>query len=581
MNMKRKLLFLFAVLLTAVTCAWADGIVCSINDIGSVICTDGSIYKTLSQAESASKTPVAMIAYIKDGKALAIALRPIEEEGGFYGRWTVPFTYNTSGEYNEGKTAKQWAEEWNTTTPVENATWRLPSSYDWVNMIVGCGGEPYNYDDIYEDEWGQWCSPIKCFGNIHSMLQALSPEIGICTYEDLVSGDWAKPYGTESASYWTTTTSAIAPGVPYTVSFANDNINSYTVGPWFVDWSAYIRPCLAFVAIDPNPVTDIALDKTSANLTVGGLVKLTATITPEDASDKRVTWTTKDPYVKFYADEGCTIPTGGLTDQLSIFVQGTAAGTATVTVTSYADETKSASCEVTVNNVPLALSDAEDNTETIKLCNGMIFDVTLNRTLKAGGWNTFSVPFTVSHEEMLKVFGENAKVKMLRSSSYSDGKLSLFFTDGWILSAGLAYLVKVENDVVNPTFTNATISDYIYPGEPDNPWSCVDFLPVINPVTLTPGAKTDLFVVFGNKLTYPVGGSTIKGFRAYFHLKGAAVEAQEFVMEFDDDEATAIGSINTELSEGGKACYDISGRRVADTSRKGLYIVNGKKVVTK
>lgn len=518
-----------------------------------------------------------MIAYVNEGTGLAIALHPIERDGGFYGTWTVPFTYDTSGEYNEGKTAKQWAEEWNTTTPVENATWRLPSAYDWENMIVACGGEPYPYKEIYVDEWGGIVCPIKSFGNINTMLQALAPEISITTYENLVSGDWESSIGVGSdCIYWTSSPSHIYPEMPYSIGFTNwgGEESCYDMSPSLVNWSHHIRPCLAFDAIDPAPVTGIALDKTSATLTVGGVVQLTATITPEDASDKRVVWSAENNKVLFFADPGCTVKTGGLTDLLTVYVKGETAGPENVTVTSYSYPTLSASCEITVNNVPLALSDAEDNTEILKLCNGMTFDVTLERKLKAGGWNTFSVPFTVYHDQMLEVFGENAKVKMLRWSELVDGNLALNFTDAWILTAGIPYLVKVEADVVNPVFENVVISTAEIPTE--TPYA--DFIPVINPLELSLGPKTDLFVYFGNKLTYPVGGSTIRGFHAYFHVKGEAAGAQEFLMEFDD-EPTAIGSINADLSEGEKACYDISGRRVANTNQKGLYIVNGKKVI--
>jgi len=45
-------------------------------------------------------------------------------------------------------------------------------------------------------------------------------------------------------------------------------------------------------------------------------------------------------------------------------------------------------------------------------------------------------------------------------------------------------------------------------------------------------------------------------------------------------EETGIGCLTTTLSEGEKACYDLQGRRVLQPT-KGLYIVNGRKVVIK
>ena len=43
----------------------------------------------------------------------------------------------------------------------------------------------------------------------------------------------------------------------------------------------------------------------------------------------------------------------------------------------------------------LALNDVDDNAATLEEWNGYEADVTLTRTLKAGSWNTFAVPFGV------------------------------------------------------------------------------------------------------------------------------------------------------------------------------------------
>ena len=55
----------------------AQSITCSADDLGKVICTDGSIYATVSAATTAGKTAAAMIAYVDEtnlnGLALALA----------------------------------------------------------------------------------------------------------------------------------------------------------------------------------------------------------------------------------------------------------------------------------------------------------------------------------------------------------------------------------------------------------------------------------------------------------------------------------------------------------------------------
>ena len=80
-------------------------------------------------------------------------------------------------------------------------------------------------------------------------------------------------------------------------------------------------------------VTGVTLDKTSTTLEVGGTDKLTATITPSNATDKGLIWSSSDESV-------ATVDQNGV-------VTGVSEGTATITVTT-ADGNKTAACTVTV-----------------------------------------------------------------------------------------------------------------------------------------------------------------------------------------------------------------------------------------
>lgn len=81
------------------------------------------------------------------------------------------------------------------------------------------------------------------------------------------------------------------------------------------------------------PVTGVALNKTKVTLTVGDTETLTATITPPDATNQNVTWTTSNSSVAAVSDGVIT---------------AVSAGTATITVTTD-DGNKTATCTVTVN----------------------------------------------------------------------------------------------------------------------------------------------------------------------------------------------------------------------------------------
>ena len=83
------------------------------------------------------------------------------------------------------------------------------------------------------------------------------------------------------------------------------------------------------------PVTSVTLDKTSLTLDVGGSDTLTATVKPDDASNKAVTWSTSNEKV-------ATVDQNGN-------VKAVGAGKATITAAASDGSGKTATCEVTVN----------------------------------------------------------------------------------------------------------------------------------------------------------------------------------------------------------------------------------------
>ena len=206
-------------------------------------------------------------------------------------------------------------------------------------------------------------------------------------------------------------------------------------------------------------------------------------------------------------------------------------------------------------------------------------DVVLGRTLNAGGWNTFCVPFNISSEMIASVFGENTKVRELNTSEFNSTTktLTLNFTEATSIEAGKPYLLYLggASNVANPMFNDVTIVS----GTTTTTTTYADFVPVMNPTSLTGGDKTVLFVTGGNKLTYPSSTGNINGFRAYFQLHDLPNEARSFAMSFDD-ETTALTLVNSEQRIVNSEVYDLQGRKVANPT-SGLYIVGGKKVVIK
>ena len=225
------------------------------------------------------------------------------------------------------------------------------------------------------------------------------------------------------------------------------------------------------------------------------------------------------------------------------------------------------------------LNQANDNSTFISATNGFVYDITLGRTMNVGGWNTFCVPFDISSSQIESVFGSGTEVRELDSSDFDDTTkaLTLNFTEATSIEAGKPYLVYIgsETAVSNPTFNDVTIVS----GTTTTETTYADFMPVMNPTSLTGGDKSILFVTGGDKLTYPSSTGNINGFRAYFQLHDLPNEARSFAMSFDD-ETTALTLVNSEQRRVNSEVYDLQGRKVAQPI-KGLYIVNGKKLIIK
>ena len=87
-----------------------------------------------------------------------------------------------------------------------------------------------------------------------------------------------------------------------------------------------------------------------------------------------------------------------------------------------------------------------------------------------------------------------------------------------------------------------------------------------------------------NKLYYPSEDLNVGACRGYFILPPEAADAAQtrgIVMGFDDGETTSIRTINVNLdNQSDGAIYNLQGQRL-NAPRKGINIINGRKVIVK
>ena len=257
----------------------------------------------------------------------------------------------------------------------------------------------------------------------------------------------------------------------------------------------------------------------------------------------------------------------------------------------------------------LTMTDNADNATAIGQAAGKTMErVTLSgRTLyRDGSWNTLCLPFDIPRGYDPSLLYNASAVKMLESSGFesSTGTLTLNFADRGEIPAGTPFLVKWENelddsgkpvlgDITDPYFQYVTIPESVTAGKTSTDY--VDFVGTYSPTVIYENGseKHNLYLGSSNTLYYPTRtGFTVNACRAYFRLKNglAAGEpsapqqnlARAFVLNFGDGEPSAISTLRADTAPAADGTYTLDGRRLTGKpTAKGLYIVNGKKIIIK
>lgn len=202
-----------------------------------------------------------------------------------------------------------------------------------------------------------------------------------------------------------------------------------------------------------------------------------------------------------------------------------------------------------------------------KYAKGTYPTVTLDRTFSADKWNTLCVPFAFEKSSF-------EAVKVLSSVAEAGEDVSMKFVDAeGTVAAGTPCLVKngsltVENVDLDPAATagksEATVGN-----------TTVTYQGTYAGTTLT-DANSNAWVVSNNDLYHVNSNVTVGAFRAYFTV---VTSGEVKSLSFDFGGETAIQGVEADgMSRA--AIFNLAGQRVKN-AQKGIYIVNGKKVLVK
>ena len=187
------------------------------------------------------------------------------------------------------------------------------------------------------------------------------------------------------------------------------------------------------VEVEPKiiKVTGVGLDRETLDLEYGKPITLTATVKPDNATDKTVTWSSSDTKI-------ATVDQNGKVTWVS-------SGAATITVTTK-DGNKEAKCRITAKPVPVTSVSLNKTSLTLGL-NGT---ETLKATVKPDNATDKTVTWSSSDTKVATV-DQNGKVKML--SSKGEATITVTTKDGDKTASCkvIAKLIPVEGVTLDQT----------------------------------------------------------------------------------------------------------------------------------
>lgn len=226
-------------------------------------------------------------------------------------------------------------------------------------------------------------------------------------------------------------------------------------------------------------------------------------------------------------------------------------------------------------------------------------NVLVKRSVKAGNWGTICLPFAMTEDQVKAAFGDGAQLadftgaEIVRDAEDLVSEIKVKFVTATSIEANHPYLLKLDKEfgdikyedgfkVDGVTINAKTTPQVGFDYNDDSESYLTFFRGVYVPTVLS---NTRFMFLSGNKFYYTNTNTKIKGFRGYFVFDEYLTKLDEANSKINivfDGDATAIGNINKQNAT--EDIYSVSGMNVGkDASRlqRGVYIVNGKKVVKK
>lgn len=223
----------------------------------------------------------------------------------------------------------------------------------------------------------------------------------------------------------------------------------------------------------------------------------------------------------------------------------------------------------------IGLDEGADNSDVLEKNNGKEVNVMLKRTLVADCWNTLCLPFSMSHDAVQTVFGEGTVLKQMKEWNAAENVI--YFEAADAVVAGQPYIIKpveakesllLQDPLVLNAVNNATSGH-------------ISFCGIMSSTQLS---ESDVFLGTDGELYLPnaaeENGDVLRGFRAYFKGINNIADTKVNI----EGVVSGIESINGNTAQANGKVFTLAGQYVGNSTKglmKGIYVVNGKKIVVK
>ena len=233
----------------------------------------------------------------------------------------------------------------------------------------------------------------------------------------------------------------------------------------------------------------------------------------------------------------------------------------------------------------------ENSTDLPVASNGAV-NVVVQRTIRGGYWSTIVLPFAMNATQISNAFGNDVVLADFTGSDteFDDADnvvgIQMNFQNVTAIEANHPYLIKVSQDITSFSLNGVNVT-------PDEDEAYFEFdngktgsrRVVYSGFygTYHAGTTLDENTLFlnGNKFYYSDGTIQMKGYRAYFYVLDLLPDAENgnSVKLFIDGLETKVDGLS--VKDATNTIFDLSGRKIEKPQQRGVYIVNGKKVIVK